>query len=51
MRREVEGGDVWGRDAGATALDGGPHGCFPAGTMVVVVAPPGCVGNGWRSGG
>ena len=29
-----------GRDAGAAVLDGGPHGCFPAGTIVVVVALP-----------
>src|ERR1041385_1965334 len=31
-------------DAGAAASDGGPHGCFPASAIVVVVALPRVVG-------
>lgn len=35
------------KDAGAAALDGGPHGCSSVGIIVVVVAHlPGCVDNG-----
>lgn len=41
-----------GRDAGAAALDGGPHGCFPGRHHCDEGgSPPGCVGIGWGSGG